>query len=104
MGEINRVEEVIQLPLPGEDQKVDYAYIRTLVGELNEVLGQETNATLNLVLDQVGNTDIRYFGGIPDANGIYPVGTWRERIDDDGRFVLERKLADGSWSVRRRTA
>ena len=103
MGQIMRVSEEIALPLPLPGKKIDYGYIRILIGEINKALGQETNTTLNLLLGQTGDTNIRYLGGVPDENGIYPVGTWRERIDDEGRRSIERKITDGSWSVRRRT-
>lgn len=96
MGEITRTEENIVLPLPLPDQEIDYEYMRTLVGELNKRLGEETNTTLNLLLDRTGDTDAVYIGGLPDETGAFPNGTWRIKVNSSGELSFEKKVS-GSW-------
>jgi len=96
MGEITRTEENIVFPLPLPDQEIDYEYMRILVGELNKRIGEETNTTINLLLDQTGDTDSIYLGGLPDENGTYPDGTWRIRVNDSGELDRDKKVS-GSW-------
>jgi len=95
MGEITRLDEELFLPNPQPGQDIDYEYMRVLVGKLNDLLGSETNATVNLLLDQQGDTAIIYLG-IPNGDGVYPNGTWRIKVNDDGELDRDKKV-DGSW-------
>ena len=104
MGEISRLDEDLVFPNPNPDDMEPglYKFLRLLVGELNKVVGSETNTTVNLLLDQNGDTDAIYIGGIPDKDGIYPDGTWRIKVDDNEKLSFDHKVS-GSWSVRNRT-
>ena len=97
MGEIARLEENITLPLPEFGQEIDSEYMRILVGEIERRLGPETNATVNLQSDRIGNTDVIYYGGIPDQNGVFPDGTWRIRKNSSGESSKEKKVS-GTWT------
>ena len=61
MAEITRTNENVRLPLPIPGEDVDWPYIRELIGVLERELGRNTNATVNLLLDQTGNTNTIYF-------------------------------------------
>ena len=88
MGEITRLDEDLSLPLPNDLGSELYEYARVLVGELSKIIGEETNTTVNLLLDQGGNTTIVYFG-LPDGEGVYPNGTWRINATSSSEYLIQ---------------
>ena len=98
MAEITRVNENLRLPLPRPGEEVDWPYIRELIGVLERELGKSTNATVNLLLDQTGDTNIVYFG-VPNAVGVYPNGTWRIDASDSTEYLIEL-LVTGVWTTK----
>ena len=97
MGEIVRLEETLVLPLPDTSEKF-YDWARQLVGELNKNIGEETNTTVNLLLDQQGNTAMYYFG-VPDEHGEYANGVWRLNASDSTEYLIQLKES-GSWVTK----
>ena len=97
MAEILRLTEDVRLPLPDTDGKVDRAYIRELVGELETIINDKIYVTTNLILDQVGNIGT-WYSGIPDESGVYPDGTWRITENEAGELAIEKKVAS-VWTL-----
>ena len=95
MGQIARLEEKITLPLP-DSKEAFYDWARQLIGELSKIIGEETNQTVNLILDKQGDTDAVYIGGVPNDIGVYPNGTWRIKVNDDSELDRQ-KMVLGSW-------
>jgi len=98
---IDRVDEVQELPYDrpaitaGGQALADYMYVlvRYLAAEQLYELGRRVNAMID-----VNSVDYRYYS-TPDPNtGLYPDGTWRQGVNDDGQFVTQ-KYNDGTWET-----
>jgi len=86
MGQVKRLTEKLQLPMLDINEKPNYEIWRELIDDLEKLIGEQINVTVNYLLDQVGSTNEFYFG-IPNDSGIYPTGTWRITTDEDGYSV-----------------
>lgn len=96
MAEIERLNEELRFPLP-QGEKIDWPYMREIIGILEEQLGRQTNTTVNLLLDQAGNTLIYYFG-VPNSNAVYPTGTWR--INTSSTDYTVQQFNGTSWITK----
>ena len=96
MALIEQLNETIQFPLPRPEEKWTYEFQRRFNGELERILGEETNVTVNLLLGQGGNTAIYYYG-VADSAGTYANLIWRVLTDSDECTI--QQLIAGTWTT-----
>ena len=92
---IQQINEQTNLPLDKEAIVQGglplFFYLRKLVSEIEMKNFEIHRETINLLVS-IFNGEVIYLG-IPDNNGVFPNGTWRIRINDDGELSREKKVS-----------